>query len=92
MPLFIRVLFLIITYNTKYKIAADYALNMQLYKDKRYPFIYSDRVIAKYNHTGISSQVADEVFEKDKTKLILQNFEFKIGLRYLFRRLKSMFH
>lgn len=80
------------TYNTKYKIAADYALNMRLYKDKRYKFIYADIIIAKYNHTGISSQVADEAFEQDKTKLILQNFELKIGARYLFRLLKGLFH
>ena len=80
------------TYNTKYKIAADYALNMRLYKDKQYKFIYVDIIIAKYNHTGISSQVVDEAFEKDKTKLILQNFELKIGLRYLFRLLKGLFH
>src|ERR1700749_1215379 len=67
------------SYNTKYKIAADYALNMRLYRDKRYHFIYIDIIIANYNHTGISSQVVDEAFEKDKTGLILQNFELKIG-------------
>lgn len=77
------------TYNTKYKIAADYALNMRLFKDKRYRFVYVDMIIAKYNHTGISSQVVDEAFEMDKTKLILSNFGFKIGARYLFRLLKA---
>ena len=77
-------------YNIKYRIAADYALNMQLYKDKRFKFTYVDLTIAKYNHTGLSSQVEDEAFEKDKTKLILENFETKIGLRYLFRQFKSM--
>lgn len=76
-------------YDTKYRIAADYALNMKLYKDKRFSFVYIDIIIAKYNHTGISSQVIDGEFEKDKTKLILANFEIKIGLRYLFRLLKS---
>ncbi|WP_461450341.1 glycosyltransferase family 2 protein [Mucilaginibacter sp.] len=78
-------------YNTKYKIAADYALNMQLYKDKNYKFIYLDIIICKYNHTGISSRVVDDAFEKDKTKLILSNFEAKIGIRYLFRLFKSIF-
>jgi glycosyltransferase involved in cell wall biosynthesis len=77
------------TYNTKYKIAADYALNMQLYKDKAYKFIYLDIIISKYNHTGISSRVIDEAFEKDKTKLILSNFEIRIGFRYLFRLFKA---
>jgi len=76
-------------YNTKYKIAADYALNMQLYKDKNYKFIYLDIIISKYNHTGISSRVIDETFERDKTKLILSNFEMAIGFRYLFRLIKA---
>jgi glycosyltransferase involved in cell wall biosynthesis len=79
------------TYNTKYRIAADYALNMQLYKNKDYKFTYVDIVIANYNHTGISSRIVDEAFEKDKTKLILSNFETKIGLRYLFRLFKARF-
>ena len=77
------------TYNTNYKIAADYALNMQLYKDKNYKFTYVDIVIANYNHTGISSRIVDQAFEKDKTRLILSNFETKIGLRYLFRLFKA---
>jgi glycosyltransferase involved in cell wall biosynthesis len=77
------------SYNTKYKIAADYSLNMQLYKDKRYQFVYLDFVICNYNHLGISGRVVDEAFEKDKTSLILKNFEFKIGMRYLFRLLKA---
>ena len=77
------------TYNTKYKIAADYALNMQLYKDKRFTFKYLDHTIANYNHTGISSQMADEAFEKDKTKLIFDNFGLQIALRYLFREFKA---
>ncbi|WP_183575383.1 glycosyltransferase family 2 protein [Mucilaginibacter sp. X5P1] len=77
------------TYNTKYKIAADYALNMSLYKDKRYKFVYLDYIICNYNHLGISGRVVDEAFEQDKTGLILKNFELKIGMRYLFRLLKA---
>jgi glycosyltransferase involved in cell wall biosynthesis len=79
------------TYNTKYKIAADYALNMRLYKDARYKFGYRDIIIANYNHTGISATVVDEPFEKDKAGLILQNFGVKIGLRFMFRKLKAVF-
>ncbi len=77
------------TYNTKYKIAADYALNMKLYKDKRYQFVYLDFIICNYNHLGISGRVVDKAFEKDKTSLILKNFGLKIGMRYLFRLLKA---
>jgi glycosyltransferase involved in cell wall biosynthesis len=77
------------TYNKKYKVAADYALNMHLYSDEQYSFQYLDYTIAKYNDTGISSMVVDTAFEQDKSKLIFKNYGVKIWLRYLFRILKS---
>src|SRR6202000_2997845 len=43
-------------YNTRYKIAADYALNMQLYKNPHYHFTYLDHVICNYNPDGISGR------------------------------------
>ncbi|MBC7566518.1 MAG: glycosyltransferase [Pedobacter sp.] len=78
-------------YNLKYKIAADYALNMQLFKDADYTSEYKDYLIADYSDTGISGIVKDEPFERDKSKMILHNFGFKIWVRYLFRLLKSRF-
>jgi glycosyltransferase involved in cell wall biosynthesis len=76
-------------YNLKYKIAADYALNMQLFKDANYTFKYRDYLIAEYSDSGISGIERDEAFERDKSKLILHNFGLKIWARYLFRLLKS---
>ena len=78
-------------YDTRYKVAADYALNIHLYGDDHYNFQYLDYTIAKYNDTGISSLVVDKAFEQDKSKLILKNFGIKIWLRYLFRRFKAKF-
>lgn len=77
-------------YNTRYKIAADYALNMQLNRDRDYKFHYIDFTIAKYNHTGISSVNLDHEFEKDKLRLILKNFETGVILRYCFRQSKQL--
>jgi len=76
-------------YNTKYRIAADYALNMQLYKDPEYTFAYKDYVIADYNHTGVSA-IKDQAFEADKSKMIFQYFGFKIWSRYIFRLFKAI--
>lgn len=76
-------------YNERYKIAADYALNMSLYQDKGFRFIHKDFIIAKYNHTGASATIVDEPFEKDKSSLIRKNFGFKIWLRFWFRQIKS---
>jgi glycosyltransferase involved in cell wall biosynthesis len=78
-------------YNIKYKIAADYALNMVCYGDKDFSFQYLNYTIAKYNDTGISSVEVDNAFEKDKSKLIFTNFGLKIWSRYFFRRLKARF-
>jgi len=77
------------SYQLKYKIAADYALNMQLHSDNNYKFVYKDYVIANYNDTGISASVRDDAFEADKSQLIYKNYGLKIWLRYLFRIWRS---
>jgi hypothetical protein len=79
------------TYNLKYRIAADYALNMQCFSDKNSHYIYKEYIIANYNHTGISATVTDVAFENDKSALILKNFGLKIWARYMFRLLKAKF-
>jgi cellulose synthase/poly-beta-1,6-N-acetylglucosamine synthase-like glycosyltransferase len=76
-------------YNVKYKVAADYALNMQLFNDVDYTFEYKDYLIADYSDSGISGLMKDEAFEQDKSKMILRNFGLKVWARYLFRLLKS---
>lgn len=77
-------------YNTQYPIAADYALNMQLYKDPDYHFEYKELTIADYNHTGISATDIDHAFEKNKSQMIFRNYGFKIWARYMFRRIKAL--
>ncbi|MFP5079124.1 glycosyltransferase [Pedobacter sp. JCM 36344] len=78
-------------YNIKYKIAADYHLNMRLFKDPVYTFEYKNYIIVDYNDTGISAISKDKPFEHDKSKIILYNFGFKIWARYIFRLFKSRF-
>jgi len=78
-------------FNSKYKIVADNVLNMQCYGDKAFNFVYKDYIIAHFNHTGVSGTHVDQVFEKDKSKLILRYFGVKIWTRYLFRLLKARF-
>jgi glycosyltransferase involved in cell wall biosynthesis len=78
-------------YNLKYKIAADYALNMRCFRDPGFHYIYKDYIICNYNHTGISATVIDHPFENDKATLILTNFGFKIWARFMFRQFKAIF-
>jgi len=79
-------------YTLKYKIAADYALNMGCFKDKAFRFEYKEYVITQYNHTGISSIEIDMPFEKDKSTLILENFGLTIWLQFMFRQFKKVFY
>lgn len=76
-------------FDTKYRISADYALNMKCWKDKTIPFIFKDYIIADFNHIGVSSSGPDDVFWNDKASLIRENFGNRIWMRYLFRRLKE---
>lgn len=76
-------------FDTKYRISADYALNMRCWKDKTIPFIFKDYIIADFNHIGLSSNGPDDAFWNDKASLIRENFGTRIWMRYLFRRLKE---
>jgi hypothetical protein len=76
-------------FDTKYRISADFAFNLNLYSDKAFHFVYKDHLIANFNHTGVSGTQIDAPFAKDKSGLILRNFGFKIWLRYIFRVLKA---
>lgn len=76
-------------YSEKYKIHADYVLNMELWKDKKYKFMYCNYIIAHFNHTGASGTVIDDIFKKNKSQLILKNFGWIIWLRYKIRNLKN---
>ncbi|MFA5649874.1 MAG: glycosyltransferase family 2 protein [Proteiniphilum sp.] len=75
-------------YNTKYKISADYALNLQLHGDKSYRFEYRDYIIAFFNDSGVSSKGVDEAFRMDRTRLIMDNFGIGIRVRYALKLIK----
>lgn len=76
-------------FNTRYKISADYALNMELYNSGRYRFEFRDYLVANFNQTGVSSISVDKVFQKDRGALVRKHFGNKIWLRFLFWRLKK---
>lgn len=74
-------------FNTKYKVFADYYLNLILFNDQRWHFKYVPLIVAKFNDGGISgSRTKDIAFEADFVDLVKRNFPFKI---YLYRYLRS---
>lgn len=76
-------------FNTRYKISADYALNMALYNSGEFQFEFRDHLVANFNQTGVSSTSVDKVFEKDRGGLVRKHFGSKIWLRFLFWRMKK---
>jgi glycosyltransferase involved in cell wall biosynthesis len=76
-------------YNLRYRIFADYELNMRCFK--HYNFLYKDYIIAHFNHTGSSGFIEDIQFKKDKSSLIYRNFGLIIWLRYIFKQMKEKF-
>jgi len=59
------------SFDQRYKLWADHALNITLYGDKRFRFSYIDKKVCLYNdHTGASSHAEDAVFQTDRPALI----------------------
>ena len=78
-------------YDTKYSIFADYYLNILCLTDGIFRFQFCNFVVAKFNHTGISSIHIDRVFKHDESGIILRRFGFFIWFRYQFRKMKKFF-
>jgi glycosyltransferase involved in cell wall biosynthesis len=76
-------------FDLKYNISADHHLNMKCWADEEFKIEFVDYTIAIFNHTGISSTQKDDLFERDKKRLIFHYFGIRIGLRFLFREIKS---
>jgi glycosyltransferase involved in cell wall biosynthesis len=74
-------------YNLKYKIFADYDLNLKLYNHHYYSFEYIPITVAIFNDEGSSgSNTIDLNFENDRLLIIKRNFPYWI---YLYRKLRS---
>lgn len=64
-------------YDLKYKIKADYALNLKCYGCKEIKKKYINEVIADYKGFGISYEHQDENFMKERPRLIKANLGLK---------------
>lgn len=61
-------------YRIEYRILADYEMNLYLHKITK--FNYINEVIANYDVTGISKTSKDDIFKKNKARLIYSNLGF----------------
>jgi glycosyltransferase involved in cell wall biosynthesis len=81
--------FLKYNYDLKYRVFADYALNLKVWGDHGFKKIFYPIAIARYNMTGFSSTVNDAQFKKDKSTLIRKSMGWIIYSRYLLKRFKK---
>jgi glycosyltransferase involved in cell wall biosynthesis len=72
-------------YETRYKVYADYHLNLRLWKDPLYQFEHLDKLTAKFPEGGFSSTVKDELFESRRDQLFKQYLKPSSYYRYLNR-------
>ena len=82
--------FLKYNYDLKYKVFADYALNLKVWGDRDFKKVFYPITIARYNMTGFSSVNKDALFKKEKPQLIRKYMGWFIYLRFLYKRYKKM--
>jgi glycosyltransferase involved in cell wall biosynthesis len=67
-------------YDTKFKLLADYNLNLLLWSDKRFRFSYIPYTVSVFNQYGSCNTFTDCVFMNEKHKILKMYFSYKIYL------------
>lgn len=77
-------------YDLRYKVFADYALNIRVWGDSTFKKMFYPITIARYNMNGFSSLTKDKdfVFQQDKFRLVKESMGWSIYLRLLSRKIK----
>ncbi|MDM8176214.1 MULTISPECIES: glycosyltransferase family 2 protein [Olivibacter] len=76
-------------YDLKYKVFADYLLNMQCWGDGTFKKRYLPIEVSYYNMDGYSSYTHDEDFRRDKPRLVKQYLGVLVYLRYCLKKLRE---
>jgi glycosyltransferase involved in cell wall biosynthesis len=61
-------------FDRKYKLMADYVMNLNVWADKGYNFMYLNMLISSYSVQGLSSTNIDKEFKKDIPAIIYKKF------------------
>ncbi len=72
-------------YDTKYRVYADYHLNLRLWKDPDFKFEHKDYLIASFPEGGFSTTTKDLVFESERDQLFKKYLKRASYYRYLNR-------
>jgi glycosyltransferase involved in cell wall biosynthesis len=74
------------TYDTQYVKCADYVLNLNLWDDKDFNFVYCDCLVANFPEGGFSTHMTDDAFERDKDSLFKQHLKPGAYYHYLYKK------
>lgn len=77
-------------YEEKYKVFADYALNIKVWGDKDFNKSFVPVSIVNYHMSGFSSQHKDELFRNDKSALIKKHMGLIVYWRYLLKKYRKI--
>lgn len=77
------------SYDLKYRVLADYALNIKVWGDNSFRKKHYPYTVAHYNMDGFSSRNKDLAFVQDRKKLIRDHMGLLTYIRYLFKEFKS---
>lgn len=72
-------------FDLKYRVYADYNLNLNCWSDPRFKFKHINHLICHFSDGGFSSFAKDEAFEKEKDILFKKNLRRSSYYRYLNR-------
>ncbi len=73
------------SYETEYIKCADYVLNLKLWNDPDFKFIYSDYLVANFPKGGFSTYTEDALFDSRRNQLFKQYLKPTSYYRYLYR-------
>jgi glycosyltransferase involved in cell wall biosynthesis len=76
-------------YELRYKVYADYALNIRIWGDNAFKKVFYPVTIVRYDMTGFSSITNDVPFKQDKLQLIRQSMGWWMYVRMLYKRYKK---
>lgn len=85
-----KAVFNIYQYDTRYKVYADYHLNLRLWKDPAFQFEHLDKLIASFPEGGFSTTTRDELFESQRDQLFKQYLTRASYYRYLNRTIGAL--
>lgn len=78
-------------YNLRYKVYADYDLNIRVWGNKTFKKIFYPIPVVSYNMSGFSANNPDALFLEDKPAIIRENLGLLVYGRYLLKEMKRRF-